>query len=153
MHKVLMVCLGNICRSPLAQGILETISKKNNFPIHVDSAGTGNWHSGSAPDKRSIEVAKKYGIDISQQKARQFSTEDFKKFHKIYAMDTQNYRDLLRLCSNEEECDKVMLILNVLNKEERLSVPDPYYGGKDGFENIYKLLYSACEKIVADFTK
>ena len=153
MYKVLMVCLGNICRSPLAQGILETISKKNNFTIHVDSAGTGNWHSGSAPDKRSIEVAKKYGIDISQQKARQFSTEDFKKFHKIYAMDTQNYRDLMRLCSNEEDCNKVALILSTTNKEQRLSVPDRYYGGKDGFENIYKLLHSACEKIVVDLTK
>ena len=153
MQKILMVCLGNICRSPLAQGILETISKKHNLSIYVDSAGTGNWHSGSAPDKRSIEVAKKYGIDISKQKARQFNTEDFKKFHKIYAMDTQNYRDLLRLCSNEEECNKIALILSTLNKEERLSVPDPYYGGKDGFEHIYKLLNSACEKIIFELAK
>ena len=153
MHKVLMVCLGNICRSPLAQGILETISKKHNLSIYVDSAGTGNWHSGSPPDKRSIEVAKKHGIDISQQKARQFNSEDFKIFHKIYAMDTQNYRDLLRLCSNEEECNKITLILSNINKEERLSVPDPYYGGNDGFEHIYKLLYSACEKIIVELEK
>ena len=153
MQKILMVCLGNICRSPLAQGILETISKKHNLSIYVDSAGTGNWHTGSAPDKRTIEVAKKHGIDISQQKARQFNTDDFKKFHKIYAMDTQNYRDLLRLCSNEEECNKIALILSTINKEERLSVPDPYYGEKDGFEHIYKLLNSACEKIIVELTK
>jgi len=148
-----MVCLGNICRSPLAQGILETTSKKHNLAIYVDSAGTGNWHNGSSPDKRSIDVAKKYGIDISHQKARQFSSLDFKKFNKIYVMDNQNYKDVIRLCSSEEECNKVELILNSLDKEKRLSVPDPYYGGQDGFENIYKLLYTACEKIVVDLTK
>ena len=153
MYKVLMVCLGNICRSPLAQGILESTSKKNNLNIYVDSAGTGNWHSGSSPDKRSIDVAKKYGINISHQKARQFSSEDFKNFHKIYVMDTQNYSNILKLCSSENECNKVELILKSINEHGRLSVPDPYYGGKDGFEKIYKLLHSACEKIVADLIK
>lgn len=150
MQKILMVCLGNICRSPLAQGILESTCKKHNIPIYVDSAGTGNWHSGSPPDKRSIEIGEKYGIDISHQKARQFNALDFKKFHKIYVMDTQNYKDIIRLCSNEEECNKVNLILNSIDKEKRLSVPDPYYGDQDGFENIYLLLKSACEQIIKD---
>ena len=148
MYKVLMVCLGNICRSPLAQGILEKKSKESNINIQVDSAGTGGWHVGSSPDLRSINVAKKYNIDISHQKSRKFSTYDFKEFDKIYVMDTSNYRDLIRLCSNEKECNKIELILKNIDPENNLSVPDPYYGEKDGFENIYSILEKACPKII-----
>jgi protein-tyrosine phosphatase len=106
-----MVCLGNICRSPLAQGILEKKSKENNTKIYVDSAGTAGFHIGSSPDLRSINIAKKNNIDISDQKARKFSTYDFKEFDKIFVMDTSNYRDLIRLCSNQKECNKIQLIL------------------------------------------
>ena len=113
---------------------------KNNYSIFVDSAGTGNWHNGSAPDIRSIEVAKKYGIDISQQKARQFSTEDFKKFHKIYAMDTQNYRDLLRLCSKEEECNK-RCYYNFVNEKS------PLYCTQHKKENMINITYKRCCEI------
>jgi len=147
MYKVLMVCLGNICRSPLAQGILEDLAKKKGLSIKVDSAGTGSWHIGSLPDQRSIEVAKIHNIDISTQKARQFNTKDFKFYDKIYAMDIMNYSNLIKLCSNKIECEKVELILKNINPEERLSVPDPYYDN-DGFENVYKLLKSACDEII-----
>lgn len=150
MYKVLMVCLGNICRSPLAQGILEKKSKESNVNIYVDSAGTNGWHVGSSPDLRSINVAQKYYIDISHQKARKFSTYDFKKFDKIYVMDTSNYRDIIRLCSNEKECNKVQLILTIIDPENNPSVPDPYYGEEDGFEKIYRLLENACSKIISE---
>ena len=103
MTKILMVCLGNICRSPLAQGILEHKAKINNTKIIVDSAGTGSWHVGSSPDIRSIETAKNHNIDISKQKARQFSTNDFNEFDKILVMDTSNLTNILRLCSNKKD--------------------------------------------------
>tara|TARA_Y100000385_G_scaffold184317_1_gene190385 strand:+ start:467 stop:919 length:453 start_codon:yes stop_codon:yes gene_type:complete len=145
-----MVCLGNICRSPIAQGILEEKSKESNVNIYVDSAGTSGWHTGSIPDLRSINVAKKYNIDISYQKARKFSTFDFKEFDKIYVMDTSNYRELMRLCSNEKECNKVELILKKIDPENNPSVPDPYYGEEDGFEKIFILLENACSKIISE---
>ena len=147
MYKVLMVCLGNICRSPLAQGILEKKSKENNLKIHVDSAGTSGWHVGSKPDQRSIDVAEKFNIDISKQRARKFITYDFKEYDKIYVMDTSNYKELLRLCSNEKECYKIALILDDEN-QKNLSVPDPYYGQEDGFIKIYNLLEIACQNII-----
>ena len=145
-----MVCLGNICRSPLAQGILEKKSKESNINIYVDSAGTGGWHVGSSPDLRSINIAKKYNIDISDQKARKFSTYDFQEFDKIFVMDKSNYRDLIRLCSNEKECNKIQLILKNINPENNISVPDPYYGEEDGFEEIYRLLEKACSEIISE---
>ena len=144
-----MVCLGNICRSPLAQGILE--SKINQYQLKdiiVDSAGTGNWHSDSPPDIRSINIAKKNGIDISHQKARQFNTEDFNTFDKILVMDTSNYRNLLRLASSQEDSEKIKLILDYSFPNKKASVPDPYYGGSNGFENVYHLLDQACEEII-----
>ena len=150
MYKILMVCLGNICRSPLAQGILEKKSKESNINIYVDSAGTGGWHVGSSPDLRSINIAKKYNIDISDQKARKFSTYDFQEFDKIFVMDKSNYRDLIRLCSNEKECNKIQLILKNINPENNISVPDPYYGEEDGFEKVYRLLEKACSEIISE---
>ena len=153
MYKVLMVCLGNICRSPLAQGILEKKSKENKLNIYVESAGTGGWHVGASPDLRSINIAKKYNIDISQQKARKFSTYDFKNFDKIYVMDTSNYRDVIRLCSSENECNKVELILKKIDPENNPSVPDPYYDKDEGFEKTYRLLEKACSKIICEILK
>lgn len=147
MKKVLMVCLGNICRSPLAEGILE--SKINPDEIFVDSAGTGAYHTGNLPDKRSIEVARKYGINITDQRARQFVVADFDKFDIIYAMDESNYRNILLLARTKEDESKVHLILNEAFPDKNLSVPDPYYGGNQGFENVYKMLDEACE-IIAD---
>ena len=148
MSKILMVCLGNICRSPLAHGILSHKASIANLPIIVDSAGTGSWHVGSAPDPRSIETAKKYGIDISKQKARQFNTHDFNEFDHIYVMDKSNLTDVLRLASTKEDSQKVELILKQLESREVLSVPDPYYGGEQGFEHVYHLLDKACQQII-----
>ena len=145
--KILMVCLGNICRSPLAEGILT--HKIQHLNIKVDSAGTAGYHIGKLPDERSIEIAEKYNIDLTKQRARQFSRADFDDFDIIYAMDTNNYTHLISLANNETERNKVRLILNEVNPEKFESVPDPYYGGEDGFQNIYNMLNDACNKIIS----
>lgn len=139
-----MVCLGNICRSPLAEGILR--SKLPNTFI-IDSAGTGGWHAGEQPDKRSILTAKNKGIDISHQRARKFQTSDFDNFDFIYVMDNQNYSDVIDLAKNESQKNKVQLILDEIFPGERVDVPDPYYGGQDGFESVYEMLNQACDSI------
>ncbi|WP_439129573.1 low molecular weight protein-tyrosine-phosphatase [Polaribacter sp.] len=146
MKKVLMVCLGNICRSPLAEGILE--AKVDPEKVLVDSAGTAAYHVGNLPDKRSIEVAAKYGLDITNQRARKFVATDFAKFDFIYAMDESNYNNILLLAKNKKDEDKVKLILNEIS-EDNHSVPDPYYGGEQGFENVYKMLDEACTIIAS----
>lgn len=145
MTKILMVCLGNICRSPLAEGILK--SKINTDTVFVDSAGTGAWHAGELPDKRSIVVAKKYGIDLTTQRARQFSLDDFSVFDCIYVMDKSNYENVCRLAPNDEAKKKVQLILNEYHLDKNMEVPDPYYGGDNGFDDVYNMLNEACEKI------
>jgi len=145
--KILMVCLGNICRSPLAEGILA--SKVDTDKVLVDSAGTSNWHVGKQPDPRSIEVAEQFGIDISHQKARQFSVSDFDTFDKIYVMDNSNYENVIALARNEEDKKKVERILNEVSPGKNLEVPDPYYGGDSGFIKVYKMLDEAFE-IVAE---
>jgi protein-tyrosine phosphatase len=145
MTKILMVCLGNICRSPLAEGILKSKLPKNKFL--VDSAGTGGWHSGELPDKRSIAIAKKYSIDLTDQRARQFKKSDFDTFDYIYVMDTSNYSNVINLASNEEQKSKVKLILNEVFPNENIEVPDPYYGGDSGFENVFQMLDQACNEI------
>ena len=140
-----MVCLGNICRSPLAHGILQ--SKLDSEKNLVDSAGTAAYHIGEQPDSRSILVAKKYKIDISNQRARQFCVQDFDIFDVIYAMDKSNYQNIISLAKNEQDLQKVQLILNELQPNLNANVPDPYYGGNQGFENVYKMLEQACEII------
>jgi protein-tyrosine phosphatase len=145
MTKVLMVCLGNICRSPLAEGILK--SKVFSFKTFVDSAGTGAYHVGEKPDKRSILVAEENGINISDQKARKFSVSDFDNFDIIYAMDNSNYDNILKLARSESDKSKVKLILNEVFPNENLDVPDPYYGGNYGFKNVFNMLNQACDVI------
>ncbi len=144
-HKILMVCLGNICRSPLAQGLLE--SKLADGTL-VDSAGTAAYHVGNPPDPRSIAVAYKNGIDISHYRARKFVAEDFKIFSHIYVMDHSNYQNVIALAKTKEEKEKVRLILP--SQEE---VPDPYYGGEDGFDHCYSLLDKACNQIIKKLQK
>lgn len=142
--KILMVCLGNICRSPLAEGILQ--SKVDPDKIFVDSAGTAGYHVGNPPDERSIAVALKYGLDISHQRCRRFSEQDFQEFDLIYVMDRSNFSNVARLASTKEEVEKVKLLL----KEVDLGineVPDPYHGGADGFEKVYQMIDMACEAI------
>ena len=139
-----MVCLGNICRSPLAEGIMRS---KLSEDFTVDSAGTGGWHAGELPDKRSIATAKNRGLDITNQRARQFKRSDFDTFDHIFVMDNSNYKDVLALAPNEEAKSKVKLILNEIFPNENVDVPDPYYGGQDGFENVFDMLDQACEEI------
>lgn len=143
--RILMVCLGNICRSPLAEGILK--SKVDPDKIFVDSAGTGDYHIGHSPDERSVAIAQKNELDITSQRGRQFSVEDFDKFDQIYVMDMSNYRDVLALARNEEDRNKVSLILNEVFPGENVEVPDPYHGGEDGFHKVYTMLHEACELI------
>lgn len=140
-----MVCLGNICRSPLAEGILK--SKVDSEKIQVDSAGTGGWHIGELPDPRSIEIAKKHGLDITDQRGKQFSTYDFEIYDHIFVMDNSNYRDVLKLAKNDVERKKVKRILDEIFPGENVDVPDPYYGGAMGFENVFKMLDQACDLI------
>lgn len=142
MIKILMVCLGNICRSPLAEGIL-----KSKLPVEkfiVESAGTSNFHSGSSPDQRSIQIAKKYNIDISKQKSRVFSGYDFETFDYIFAMDFANYNDIVKLAKDQSEIDKVKLILDYPNSGMS-EVPDPYFGGNKGFKKVFTLINDACD--------
>ena len=142
--KILMVCLGNICRSPLAEGIMRSKLSKDYI---IDSAGTGAWHEGQLPDKRSITTAKKRGLDITNQRARQFKVSDFDTFDYIYVMDNSNYKNVIALAPTEEAKSKVKLILNEILPNENVDVPDPYYGGDDGFENVFDMLNQACEAI------
>ena len=144
-----MVCLGNICRSPLAEGILQSKLDANFFS--VDSAGTAAYHIGELPDQRSIAVAKKHGVDISNQRARKFDIKDFIEFDIIYAMDKENYQNICSLAKNNTELQKVKMILDEVKLSQNLSVPDPYYGGDDGFQNVYQLLDEACEKISKNY--
>jgi protein-tyrosine phosphatase len=145
--RILMVCLGNICRSPLAEGIMQHLSDQNGLGWAVDSAGTGNWHDGQAPDARSIHIARLKGIDISQQMARQFGKRDFDRFDHIFVMDLQNKQNVLRLASNESQREKVKLILNERWPGEDRIVPDPYHDD-DGFEAVYDMLFEACTAFV-----
>lgn len=145
--KILMVCLGNICRSPLAEGILKS---KLADDIEVDSAGTSAHHEGEKPDPRSIRVAKKHGIDISNQRSRPFKTKDFDIFDNIYVMDSENYENVLKISPSPEASKKVKMILNSIAPQSNAEVPDPYYGGDGGFEHVFQLLDEACEQIVKD---
>jgi len=148
--KVLMVCLGNICRSPLAEGILK--SKVNPSEVVVDSAGTAGYHIGKAPDIRSIEVASSAGIDISQQKCRRFTPDDFDNFDYIFAMDRENLMHLQDLARNNADLKKLYLLLEEagIPGEE---VPDPYYGGADGFQKVFRMIDAATERLLPLLSK
>jgi protein-tyrosine phosphatase len=143
--QILMVCLGNICRSPLAEGILASKLPKDKF--RVDSAGTGSWHIGHTPDERSIATAKKNGLDISNQRGRQFSSSDFNTFDYIFVMDSSNYETVISLAKNQEHKDKVRMILDELFPNENVDVPDPYFGLPNGFNMVYQMLDEVCDVI------
>ncbi len=152
MQKILFVCLGNICRSPLGEGIMLHFIKEKNLhhSLQVDSAGTAGYHINEAPDHRTIANAKKNGVDISKLRARKFNTEDFDAFDKIYVMDTNNYKDVLALTKNTAHKNKVDYLLNVLQPHQNKHVPDPYYGNEEDFEEVFQLVYKACDKILED---
>ena len=137
--RILAVCLGNICRSPICHGLLDHYSKLYDREIIVDSAGTIGMHAGSPPDPRSVEVMKDHGHDITMQRSRHFRHYDFNEFDVILAMDSSNYRDLNSIAINEEESSKIQMAIDGVN------VPDPYYGGDEGFENVYQMLDEAVQ--------
>jgi protein-tyrosine phosphatase len=139
--KLLMVCLGNICRSPLAEGIMQRLADEQGLNWHVDSAGTGSWHVGEGPDRRSVRVARNHGIDISRQVCRQFRRKDFSDFDHIFVMDKYNLSDVLAMAPDEEAAAKVKLLLG--NRE----VPDPYYDDSQ-FEPVFVLIELGCKEIV-----
>lgn len=146
--RVLMVCLGNICRSPVAEGILRKKAHEKGLPIETDSAGTSAFHLGQPPDARMIVTAKKNGIDISDLRARQFLPIDFHRFDLIYAMDQANYDNIIRLASSDEDRKKVKLILNETQPGSNAEVPDPYYGGDQGFQHVIDLLTVAVDNAI-----
>jgi len=137
-----MVCLGNICRSPLADGLLRRKVAENNLDVTVDSAGTSGYHTGEGPDKRMTQTASLRGTDIGFLRARQFSSADFDLFDLIYVMDRSNLENVLKLARNEKDKQKVKLML------DEAEVPDPYFGGQDGFDHVYDLLDSATDTII-----
>ena len=141
--KILMVCLGNICRSPLAHGILQDRIDRLNLPWIVDSAGTNGYHNGEQPDSRSVLEAKRNGIDITNQVSRKITKEDIKNFDLIFAMDSSNYNNILQMCDNEIEKEKVRMIMNFSHPNKNINVPDPYY--HDGFDKVFNMLENAID--------
>lgn len=148
--KILMVCLGNICRSPLAEGIMTHKVKQLNLNWQIDSAGTGAWHVGELPDRRSIATARKYSIDITGQRARQLKPHDLDRFDLILAMDSSNYQNILRYAISEDQKEKVHLIMNFVNPGRNQNVPDPYWDD-NGFEQVFQMLDEACDKVIEHF--
>ncbi|NUQ25530.1 MAG: low molecular weight phosphotyrosine protein phosphatase [Saprospiraceae bacterium] len=146
--KILMVCLGNICRSPLAEGIMKAKAKTHALNWEVDSAGTGYWHVGELPDPRSIAVARQHGIDITDQRARQIKPADLDRFDLVLAMDQSNYRDILRL-QQQDEAPKagIHMILPLAYPSQIQDVPDPYWDD-NGFKKVFDMLDDACEQII-----
>ncbi|WP_106527249.1 low molecular weight protein-tyrosine-phosphatase [Chitinophaga niastensis] len=139
--KILMVCLGNICRSPLAEGIMRHLATVRGLGWEIDSAGTGDWHVGDPPDHRAIKEARRQGVDISGLRGRQFKTSDFDSFDRIYVMDRSNYTNVLRQARNESDKAKVHFLL-----PEQQDVPDPWFD-EALFAPVYKMIYEACENI------
>ena len=149
--KILMVCLGNICRSPLAEGILQ--SKLPDDKFIVDSAGTGDWHAGQSPVHRSVLAAKNRGLDISMQKARQIKKSDFTDFDHIFVMDSSNFKDVTRLAPTAESKAKVILMMDEIFPGQKVDVPDPYYGSTKDFDSVYDMLDEVCELVAAKLIK
>jgi protein-tyrosine phosphatase len=148
--RILMVCLGNICRSPLAEGILANKVEQLGLNWQIDSAGTGSWHTGQLPDTRSISIARKYGVDITHQRARQIKQSDFNEFDIIYVMDKSNLRNVQTLAPTENDRQKVRLIM-AQTQHSQEEVPDPYYDDQ-GFEQVYHMLDLATDQIIQQYS-
>lgn len=146
--KILMVCLGNICRSPLAEGILQAKANALNLNWIVESAGTNGIHNGEPPHKLSQKVALKHGVDISNQISRKFVATDFENYDKIYVMAKDVLQDVKKIAGQKFEENKIDYFLNELNTGQNEDVPDPWYGNEDGYDEVYDLINRTCEAIV-----
>lgn len=146
--KILMVCLGNICRSPIAEGVL---AAKLDGNFEVDSAGTISLHEGEHPDKRAIKVAQNHGVDISKQRSRPITSGDLQNFDKIYCMDLEVYKDVISKAEDEKQRQKISLFLEAAGEHgDNIEVPDPYWGDMNDFENVFQMIDKASEKIAAE---
>ncbi len=148
MKKVLLVCLGNICRSPMAEGILRHSAHDLNIPVETDSCGTSKFHSGQKPDERAIKTLQNHGIDINDLRARQFTKDDFDNFDFILVMDELNYNDIQKLSTNHQHLDKVKLMMSFAPEMRTSKVPDPYFGEMKNFEEVYGMLDVACKNFL-----
>ncbi len=149
--RILMVCLGNICRSPLAEGILQHKAWQAGLQWSVESAGTSAYHPGNPPHQLSIKVAKMKGVDICRQRSRQFVKEDLLQYDFIYVMDISNYMDVKKISGKLWNSEKVDLLLNELYPGENRNVPDPWYGNEDGYHAVYKMIDEACNNIISKY--
>lgn len=149
--RILMVCLGNICRSPIAEGIMKNLIFENNLNWHVESAGTESYHIGEPPHKHSQNICQKNGIDIAKQRARQFVAADVENFDKIYAMADDVLIAVKRMSGSAFDASKVSLFLNELYPGSNRSVPDPWYGTEEGYTDVYDMIYTTCEAIVEKY--
>ena len=154
MAKVLFVCLGNICRSPTAHGVFEKMLKDKGLDgeVEVDSCGTGGWHIGSPPDERTVKTAQQFGYDLSHLRARKFAAEDFNKFDYILAMDARNLADVIKHVPNDY-VGNIQLFLDYAKGVEVTEVPDPYYGGSDGFTRVIELIENACQGLINELAR
>jgi len=148
MKKIIFVCLGNICRSPVAEGIMLHLKEKYQLDVEIDSAGTASYHIGEAPDRRTIANAAKHGIDLTNLRARQFEVKDFDKFDWILAMDINNMNTLKRMTVEQKHLQKIKLMLDFAHSFSNAEVPDPYYGTEKDFELVFNLVDKACRSIV-----
>jgi protein-tyrosine phosphatase len=146
--RILFVCLGNICRSPLAEGVLLHMNEKLGLAWHIDSAGTAGYHIGEAPDRRTMANAAKHGVDLKPLRARQFTAADFDRFDHVLVMDQNNYNLVVRQASNAEQKAKVNLFLELALNRKNAEVPDPYYGSEKDFEEVFQLVQKGCEGLV-----
>ncbi len=149
--RILFVCLGNICRSPIAEGVMKDLVKKNDLDWHVESAGTESYHIGKPPHQHSQEVCKENGIDISVQRARKFVKEDIEKFDRIYALATDVLAEMKHIAGNQMDDEKVMLFLEELYPQQQRSVTDPWYGTREGYYPVFEEIKKCCEVIAAKY--
>lgn len=151
--RILLVCLGNICRSPMAEGVLRHLAQERGIGIVTDSAGTGDYHVGEAPDRRAQAAMRKQGMEIGDLRARQFTTADYDRFDLLLAMDADNLRNMQRLAPSAEHASKAMLIMDHAPEHPLREVPDPYFGGDEGFDEVFSMLMDACNRLLDDLAK
>ena len=152
-YKILMVCLGNICRSPMAHGLLQQKVLQRKLDWEVDSAGTSSYHKGELPDKRAIACMKRHGIDITYQHSRPVTLADLQYYDRIFVMDRSNLHDVFEMAGTEDELEKISLIMGLVDERSAGDVPDPYYGpGEKGFELVYEMLDRATDVLVEKYT-